>query len=280
MLHTAVREGTPLNALYPTPSPQEHEAWRQMQLNADRYYAETLLGAVKYLRLTMITHDRWKRPGWPEILIGLAVYALLLVSFGLLLGFLPQNDPVLLGVVGSTAGGFVGVGAFAAAFGLRIRALGPFGFRRVSPRWGMIAIGAGIIAYGLNLIIQFTYLTWFGSNDPQGILHAAARGGPLPFVLSFLGGAIFTPFGEEILFRGVIANALNRYGAFAGIVLSSIIFGLAHGVSVILPVAIMVGLLSAVLFRATGSVWPCVTLHCVYNGANSFASALGFSPMQ
>lgn len=53
---------------------------------------------------------------------------------------------------------------------------------------------------------------------------------------------MFTPFGEEILFRGVIANALDRYGAFAGIVLSSIIFGLAHGLNVILAIAIMVGI--------------------------------------
>nr|WP_325051677.1 CPBP family glutamic-type intramembrane protease [Sinorhizobium meliloti] len=41
----------------------------------------------------------------------------------------------------------------------------------------------------------------------------------------------------------------------------------------------MVGLLSAILFRATGSVWPSVVLHCVYNGANSIASAFGFAPM-
>ncbi|WP_234844333.1 CPBP family intramembrane glutamic endopeptidase [Sinorhizobium meliloti] len=71
----------------------------------------------------------------------------------------------------------------------------------------------------------------------------------------------------------------NERLPFAGVVLSSIIFGLAHGVSVILPVAIMVGLLSAILFRATGSVWPSVVLHCVYNGANSIASAFGFAPM-
>ncbi|MAM38725.1 MAG: CPBP family intramembrane metalloprotease [Erythrobacter sp.] len=228
----------------------------------------------------MVTVDRRKGPSWPEILIGLVSYGVLLLLFALLMGFLPVNDPVLLGIVGSTAGGFVGVGAFAAAYSLRIRALQPFGFRPVSSRWLLIAAGAGIVGYGLNLIIQFTYLTVFGINDPQGILHAAARGGALPFVLSFLGGAIFTPFGEEILFRGVVANALNRYGVFAGIVLSSVVFGLAHGVSVILPVAFMVGVLSAILFRTTGSVWPSVVLHCVYNGANSIASAFGFAPMQ
>lgn len=207
------------------------------------------------------------------------MYVVLLVLFVLLMGFLPSNDPAVLGVIGSTAGGFVGCGAFAASYSLRIRQLRPFGFKPASRRWLMIATGMGIVGYGLNLVIQFAYLAWFGSNDPQGILHAAARGGPLPFLLSFLGGAIFTPLGEELLFRGVIANALNRYGAFAGIVLSAIIFGFAHGVSVILPVAIMVGILSGALFRVTGSVWPCVLLHCVYNGANSFASLLGFSPM-
>lgn len=145
----------------------------------------------------MIANDRWERPDWPEILIGLVAYAVLLVSFGVLMGFLPGNDPVLMGVIGSTAGGVVGVGAFAAAYSLRIRNLRPSGFKPVSPRWLTIAAGTGIVGYGLNLIIQFTYQAWFGTSDPQGILHAAARGGPLPFLLSFLGGAIFTPFGEE-----------------------------------------------------------------------------------
>ena len=59
----------------------------------------------------MINVDRWKGPGWPEMLAGLAAYGVLLLLFGLLMGWLPANDPVLLGVVGSTAGGVVGVGA-------------------------------------------------------------------------------------------------------------------------------------------------------------------------
>ncbi len=228
----------------------------------------------------MIDADRGVRPGWPEVLVGLLAYAGLLLLFALLMGLLPSSDPVLLGVVGSAAGGVVGIGAFAAACGLRIRALRPFGFVAASRRWLLLAALLGLVGYGLNLLIQFAYLAWFGGHDPQGILHAAARGGAWPFALSFIGGALLTPLGEEILFRGVIANALNRHGALAGVLGSSLIFGLAHGVSVILPVAIMVGVLSALLFRASGSVWPCVLLHGVYNGANSVASALGFAPMQ
>lgn len=110
--------------------------------------------------------------------------------------------------------------------------------------WLVIAAGLAVVGYGLNLVIQFTYVTFIGNDNPRGVLHAAAQGGAMAFVPSLLGGALFTPFGEEILFRGVIANALNRFGAWAGVGLSSVIFGLVHGVSVILLVAIMVGLLS------------------------------------
>lgn len=218
-------------------------------------------------------------PGWPEIVVGLVTFAVLLVPFGLLFGLLPPERVVLQGVVGSTAGGFLGIGAFAAACALRIRALRPFGFRPAAPRWLVMAFGLAFVAYGLNLVIQFTWLAWFGRDDPQGILHAAARDGVRSFSAMLLGGALLTPFGEEILFRGVVANALNRYGAWAGVGLSAIIFGLAHGTSVILPVAIMFGVIAGMLFRASGSIWPSVVLHSAYNAINSFASFFGFAPM-
>lgn len=214
------------------------------------------------------------RPRWSEIVIGLAIFAVSLVPLALLVGLF-EDRPVLQGVLGSTAGGLAGLAGFAAAVRWRIRAWRPFGFRPVALRWLVLAVGMGFLGYGLNLIIQATFFAWIGGNDPQGILHAAARGGALPFLASLLGGAVLTPFGEEVLFRGVVANALNRHGAWAGVGLSAIIFGLAHGVSVILPVAIMVGVLAGLLFRRTGSVWPCVVLHGVYNAINSVASALG-----
>src|SRR5688572_23816559 len=82
------------------------------------------------------------------------------------MGLLPHGDPVLLGIVGSTAGGVVGVGTLIVAFSLRLRSLPPFGFKRVSNRWLLIAVGLGFLGYGLNLLIQFASLTWFGASDP------------------------------------------------------------------------------------------------------------------
>lgn len=219
------------------------------------------------------------RPAWPEVLTGLSMFAVLMLVFALGFSLLPADQPVLQGVVGSTAGGIAGTGAFAAAVAIRIRTLRPFGFRPAPTRWLTIAAMLGVACYGITYFIQTFHGMWFGQGDPQSILHAAARGGVIPFLTSLAGGAVLTPFGEEVLFRGVVANAWHRYGAWASVGASSLVFGIAHGISVILPIAVMVGIFSAVIFHRTGSIWPCVVLHGVYNGANSVASALHVTPM-
>lgn len=43
-------------------------------------------------------------------------------------------------------------------------------------------------------------------------------------------GALLTPLGEELLFRGVLVNALVRCGPWATVLVSSAVFACAHGV--------------------------------------------------
>ncbi|WP_426131520.1 CPBP family intramembrane glutamic endopeptidase [Pararhizobium sp. PWRC1-1] len=217
--------------------------------------------------------------GWAEIGVGIATFGVALNMVALVMGFAAPDRPVLQGVIGSFGGGIAGIAGFGAVFAMRRRSLAAFGIRYSTVRWSVIASVMGVVGYGLSLIIVSAYQEVAGHHgeNPQAILHAAARGGAWPFLLSFLGGAVLTPIGEELLFRGVIANALNKYGAWAGVGLSSVIFGLVHGWSVVLWVAIMVGLLSAILLRRTGSVWPCIVLHAVYNGLHTVESALSGS---
>lgn len=54
--------------------------------------------------------------------------------------------------------------------------------------------------------------------------------------------------------------------AKAGIVGSAAIFAVAHGPSVILLDAFLVGILAGILFRKANSIWPAFVLHAVYNG--------------
>jgi len=60
-------------------------------------------------------------------------------------------------------------------------------------------------------------------------------------------------------------TALDRYGAWFAVLGSSLVFALAHGVSIVLPAAFVLGVINAMLLRRSGSVWPGVVAHGVNN---------------
>jgi len=153
-----------------------------------------------------------------------------------------------------------------AAYAIRIRDFRAFGFRATGVEWLLAGAALGIVAFGLSLLIEWCYFLFITEPNTQGDFQAAAKAGTFSLVILLATGAFFTPFGEEVVFRGVVANALNRYGPLAGVLGSAAIFGAVHGPSVILLNAFMVGLLTGFLFRRTDSLWPAMVLHVVYNG--------------
>ncbi len=209
---------------------------------------------------------REMRPGWPEIIAGLLTYLVLVSLLALWIVQTPDEQAALRGIVGMALNGIAGALAFLAAYAIRIRDFSAFGFRATSGKWFLAGAALGIVAFGLSILIETTYYRFVTEPNTQGDFQAAATAGAWSLVILLVGGAFFTPFGEEIVFRGIVANALNGYGWWAGVVGSAAIFAIIHGPSVILLNAFMVGILTGVLFRKTGSIWPAIFLHVVYNG--------------
>jgi uncharacterized protein len=96
----------------------------------------------------------------------------------------------------------------------------------------------------------------------------------MSLVLATLCIGLLVPLAEELLFRGVIANALLRYGPLIGVVGSTRIFALAHGLNVNFVVAVVADLVFAELQRRSGSVWPGVIAHVVNNLPTVFVLVL------
>lgn len=231
-------------------------------------------------RGTMIEHptsdastDRitQQRPlvGWPElgiaVLVALALYAVGILAFLQV----PADQPILAGLAQYAVSGLAPLGGFAAAVLLRIRDVRPFGLRRVSGRWLLVAVGVGVVVIGLNLLTtSIVVMTMSDVQNVQTDYQAAATGGLASFLAAIALGAVLTPIGEEFLFRGVLANALSRFGPWVAVLGSSLIFALAHGVNVVMPVAFIVGVAAVLMLRKTGSIWPCVIIHAC-NNANS-----------
>lgn len=207
------------------------------------------------------------RPGWPEVVLGLLAAAISVFALVFLGPIGPlELGPVTLGLVVAAWSGIGGLVGFGVAYAVRIRSLAAFSVRRTSWRWMLAGAAWGVAALLLKgaLILAITTLTGFDEN-PQGAYYDAAGGGALALVLTFLFLAVLTPVGEEFLFRGVIANALLRYGPVIGTLGSSAVFALFHGVNIVLPAAFVVGVIAAEVMRRSGSIWPAVAVHSVNN---------------
>jgi uncharacterized protein len=209
--------------------------------------------------------NRVPRPELPECIVGLVV--LFVVGFvgGSQLSRLGL-DPVVYGLVFTALSGVAGIAGFAAAVLFRIRSLSAFGVRRTSRRWLLIGVGVGLAAFVLKGLAILGWIQITGNTENvQGVYAQGGSGGVLSLVLATVFFGFVTPLGEELLFRGVITNALLRYGSVFGVVSSTLIFALAHGINIIFPAAVVAGLATAEIFRRSGSVWTAVVVHVVFN---------------
>lgn len=83
-----------------------------------------------------------------------------------------------------------------------------------------------------------------------------------------LNNLLFTCVAEETLFRGVIPQTLaKRFGLITGLVLASVLFGVAHmGGGILLVVfATLAGLGYGAVYALTGRLWAAVLTHFLFN---------------
>ena len=149
-----------------------------------------------------------------------------------------------------------------------------FAYRRISWRalgfgkfdWSTLGIGCGLlIASYAVILVHNTVLVLLGiETQGQEIIQLfGALESPVWF---FIVGAIFAPLVEEIFFRGFLFQGFRaRYGWIPGMLLSSVIFGMAHLDPVALIPTFILGCLLAYLYQRSNSVWPSVIVHVLVN---------------
>lgn len=205
------------------------------------------------------------RPTLLEAAIGLAV--MLLVGFGGAIalaraGWTSERIGLILTAWSALAGG----AGFGAAWLFRRRPPRDYGLGPISSRWLIFGIVAGMLAFlAKGLVVLLVTSATGASDNPQSIYAAGAAGSAISLIVATLCLGLLTPIGEELLFRGIITSALLRFGSWAGVVGGAVIFALAHGVNIILPVALLLGCVAGELFRRSGSLWPGVAAHMIYN---------------
>lgn len=161
----------------------------------------------------------------------------------------------------ATALGFLLVPiAIAAARGSTPRqALARLGLRRPERgawKWMLASIGA-------YLLFAIAYTAIFGEPHQKDI---AEDFGTVPVQILLI--VIAAPISEEVCFRGFLFGGLReRLPRLAAALISGLVFGGLHattGVSAIPPL-IVFGIILALLYEKTGSIWPGILLHMLNN---------------
>jgi uncharacterized protein len=149
-------------------------------------------------------------------------------------------------------------------------------------RWGDVGLKNPPVAGSLRLL-------WLPALYIAGFLALGARLGlPPPAILAFvLINTFFVGLSEELMFRGVLLQAFrHRMAIWPAILITSLLFGAIHSLNVfttghLLPALMQssAALLSGLLFIAirlrTGSLWPAVITHGLWDFATFTLIAAG-----
>ena len=142
-------------------------------------------------------------------------------------------------------------------------------------KWLVIDIGlAGIVnvagAYIRSFIISTFHLVDYSAvTDQSGFWKNT-----LYLIVMFVATAIFAPFFEECLFRGIIFRNNEKMGQLFAIIVTGIAFGLWHTNSYQFFYAAVSGFCLCIVFLKTRSVIPVMLIHCINNTLSYLSSAL------
>ncbi len=114
----------------------------------------------------------------------------------------------------------------------------------------------------------------FPDAEQQEVITMFEEASDTSIALLAFSVAILTPFAEELLFRGFILGMLmKRYEDTTAIVISSLIFAIAHE-PIAMGLAFGGGLLYGWVRVRTGSVIPGMMAHAIWNGFITFVVIL------
>lgn len=146
------------------------------------------------------------------------------------------------------------------------------GLRRPASWWraaGLMAaalVTIWVIAALLGLVLD--------AGDEQGLVpHGWDSSRAAAFAANFVVVAVMAPVVEELVFRGLGFGLVSLLaGPVPAAVVTGVAFGLAHGLVVALPVLAAFGVVLGLLRWKSGSVYPGMIVHGVFNGVALLAA--------
>lgn len=143
------------------------------------------------------------------------------------------------------------------------------GIQPISRNWILISVTLGLLAIPISALITFTVQNLFNlpAENPQLPFLISDDLSPASMFLMVLLIGLIIPVAEELFFRGVLYKWLrHRFGLLIGSIVSSIIFGIVHGNTIVASTAFVLGIILALAYEYSGSLWSSILMHAINNG--------------
>lgn len=133
----------------------------------------------------------------------------------------------------------------------------------------MAIVGGAGVSIALNIVIALTNMA---GND-TAFVEVSDMITSNPLFVTIICAGILIPIVEEILFRGLIFNRIKcQYNFVAGLLISSLLFGIYHGNIVQGIYATLLGIFLGFAYHKTKSILIPIFIHM---GGNTFVSIYG-----
>lgn len=140
-----------------------------------------------------------------------------------------------------------------------------------------LGIGCGLLiaAYIFTIIYAAVIVNTFDQEVGTDVSEITEEVSSPGIVLTALiiGSVIVAPLVEETFFRGFLFAAFRRrYGWKKGALITAALFAIVHLNLLAIPTLFLLGLALAFLYHRSGSLWPSMIMHAIWN-----AVVIGFS---
>ena len=155
----------------------------------------------------------------------------------------------------------------------RVNLVEAFGLRWRGWLW-VLLLGPGVVAFmwsfqgALHIAGYNDWITSLVGEDSQQevVKMMQENDDPVALALMVLMACIGAPIAEEVVFRGYLYPAVKRLANIpVSVVFSALLFGAVHtNLGALLPLTIL-GILLALAYEFTGSLWAPIAIHFCFN---------------
>jgi membrane protease YdiL (CAAX protease family) len=144
--------------------------------------------------------------------------------------------------------------------------------------------GGKVVKY-IIIVLSLSFISGYASDFIIGLVQSAGieMSDLIPdtsttflLIVNMCASVLFAPVFEELLFRGALTGNVSRFGGMSMALAVGISFGFWHENVFQLIYASFIGVLLCWLTMKTGSIYPAMAVHFIFNGGTAPAQLLDF----